>query len=605
MSKKINVRNVSMIILAVCIILYPLVSSFFGIDIGDTGIHYTNFLYIYTRRDIAGYSTVLTSIIGHAWLSVFGNLGIWGLNLLEVFVEWGLAALTFFFIKNYCGKIETLIGTLIATVSAGCYLNIFNYHQFSVLLILLLLFFVFKAIKKNKLLFSIFAGVTYALAVFARFSSLACIIVLVLYIYGFSPSTEKRIKCIIKHIAVFLGSAFVMLCLAILFLKLNHILKAFATSVLKLKGMTQTTSSSYSMGSLIDNLIWSNIKTFASPLILLGATVSFIVAVYFFMRQKEFFCRFIVPVVLIAISVCLVKFSYDVNPAGGSPQFTTGYNFLFGIFACFAVGMFIFEHLRKRRETALLYLISILFPLLVMAGSNTGSKHIIISMWLVAPLFVFGVKKAWLEIRHTETKNLPFKRSCAAGLVFGVLAIMIKYGHMVYNTNNFESLHRTKITQTVLSDNFKFLHTTERQQRTLDGLTLAYSDLGTQDTPMVVFGTGAGIYALLETDPYIRAWLVDSAYSSEQFKADLNKNDIKPDIVYCKTNQYFGYDEDVYEDLIKMVKRNAYSGKKQVLEEYLVENKYTLVYEDDYYCLFSCNADGNPCLREELYSVFY
>lgn len=583
------------------ILFYPFLSSFFGIDIGDTGIHYTNFIYIYSRPDIAGYSTVLTSIVGNAWLSVLGDLGIWGLNFLEVFIEWGMALLTYFLLRDYCGKIETLMGILIAVVSSGCYLNIFNYHQFTVFLILLLLFFVFQAIKRTSVWYSVFAGAIYTVAVFARFSNLACIVVLTLYLYGFADC----IKCIFKHIGAFFATSFIAACFIISFLKHHHILCAFFGSVLKLKGMAQTDISSYSMNNLIDNLIWNNMKTFASPMILIGAAIMFAAAEYFFVKYRDIFCKIIVPGVLAVISVLLVKFSYDVNPAGASPQFTTGYNFMFGIFACFAIGMFLYEHLQGKRELALLAMMSMLLPILVIAGSNVGSKHIIISIWLVAPLFVFGIKKIWKRIQSINMKDMQLKYSCMMGIAFVVFAILLKFCHMVYHTNNFESLDRTEITETIIADNFRFLHTTEREREALDSLTLAYQDIRKQDASMVVFGTGVGIYALLESEPYIRANLTENTYTAQQFNLDLHKNRINPDVIFCKTNQYFGYGKEQYEELVQMVKQNAYTGKKQALEQYLIENQYKLVFENDYYCLFSCNSEKESCSSETLQDIFY
>ena len=50
LSKKEQIEKIAKIVLIAGIFLYPFLCSFFGIDLGDTGIHMFNYENIYSNR---------------------------------------------------------------------------------------------------------------------------------------------------------------------------------------------------------------------------------------------------------------------------------------------------------------------------------------------------------------------------------------------------------------------------------------------------------------------------------------------------------------------------------------------------------------------------
>ena len=144
-----RVRRVIKIVLICAIFLYPFLHTFIGIDLGDTGYHLYAFENLYKTPELIGFTAYLTTVIGWAWLKIFPGLGLWGLNLLEVFVEMLMVFVVYKTLKAYLGEIRTLIGLLLAIIASDTYLNIFNYHQFNVLLLVLILCFEFKAITSS------------------------------------------------------------------------------------------------------------------------------------------------------------------------------------------------------------------------------------------------------------------------------------------------------------------------------------------------------------------------------------------------------------------------------------------------------------------------
>ena len=160
LSKKEQIEKIAKIVLIAGIFLYPF------LDLGDTGIHMFNYENIYSNPDKVGFTCYLTNVLAWGWLQIFGGLGIWGLNLLEVIVEMVMAFAVYKVFHKYLGDLQTLFGILIAIMASDTYLNIFNYHQFNVFFLILILGFEFKAVVEKKFKYSFVAGIFLTLVVF-------------------------------------------------------------------------------------------------------------------------------------------------------------------------------------------------------------------------------------------------------------------------------------------------------------------------------------------------------------------------------------------------------------------------------------------------------
>ena len=616
----ISAYKIITVLLWIWILGYPFAESFFGIDLGDTGIHFCNFRYILSRPEIVGFSAIFTAMIGKIWLHFFSFLGLWGLNFLEVLIEWLLSLIIYRKIHPYFGKLTTLAGLSIATGISRCYLNIFNYHQFSVFLISIYLLLIFTANQKDSVKHSVFAGVFYVLSIFARVSSIICIFAVILYFYWYIYKKGSNFRMLLYHAFSYMGGVLLIGSIFYIILSISGLLPYFLTSVLKLNSMATAETGAYSLTTMLNNLLWQNFNTFSSAFILLGAVFLFGIALNFFIRYRTTFFNIIFGSVFSLVAVYLVKFSYDVNPVNGSPQFTTGPNFLFGILIFTSILMFAITHLgdfNKKEEYCMLYMISILLPVFITTGSSTGTKHIIISMYFLAPVFLFAMKQLWIHrfsiyTRITDwsskTKDLEneYKKKVPTYLLlFLFFAVGIKYADTLYRTNNFDSIKRWKITETIdNADNLKYLHTTKREKDAIEEVTASLKNIN-PNSKLMVFGTGLGFYPITEREPFTRAWITDDSLPSAQFQEELHTRGAmeKPVIIYCKTNQYFGFDEENYAQLIKNVKHANYNGKKEILMNFLTKNQYSMIMENDYYCVFY--PDKKSCTQKDLKKIFY
>ena len=69
-------RRVIKAFLIFCIGFYPLITSFYGIDLGDTGIHMFNYENIFSNPNLVGFTSYFTSVTGWIWLKLFSGLGL-------------------------------------------------------------------------------------------------------------------------------------------------------------------------------------------------------------------------------------------------------------------------------------------------------------------------------------------------------------------------------------------------------------------------------------------------------------------------------------------------------------------------------------------------
>ena len=112
--KEVVVRSILWIVL----ILYPLIGTFYGIDMGDTGYHVYAYERLYTQSNYLSFTAYFTYVVGHIWVSIFGFLGLWGLNLLEALFEIIIAIFVYRVISPKLGKIQTLVGLVIVKANS-------------------------------------------------------------------------------------------------------------------------------------------------------------------------------------------------------------------------------------------------------------------------------------------------------------------------------------------------------------------------------------------------------------------------------------------------------------------------------------------------------
>ena len=603
-------EKVIKILLMSGIVLYPLLTSFFGIDLGDTGIHMFNYENIFSNPDKVGFTSYFTSVTGNLWLMLFGNLGIWGLNLLEVIMEIAMATVVYKAFGKNLGEVQTLFGIFIAVLASDTYLNVFNYHQFNVFLLILILICQYKAITEDKRLFSLFAGVFFTIVVCSRMGSVTAIVTCFLYLFWYMCE-NKDIKFLLRHMGSFFAGTLGMGIVMAGVLLLSGQTAYFIANISRLFGLASSSGGGYSMDNLWSTFIFGNLDAIASGFIFLSAGIVLVLGFGMIFTSKETEIKrrvfnILFGIVTVGVAGYQLIYAYDVNEAPNWPQMTTGPSFFIGLF--YVITFFsIFYHLHAKdgkTEIALIGVEAIILPLLTIAGSNTGTKHVILAFWFIAPISVSSVfallKKSSVQLINEMASKLGIVIKYSA-LVLTLFVLCVSGGYkffdMIYATMNFDSTDRSSLRYSIENDKLKFMKTTKREADAVNGVLQTVSDLQKKDTKeekLMVFGGSILLYSLIDMEAYVQPWVSNPNYSEEKLLQDIKKaeqeSDTLPIIIYCRTNNYYGFEEWNYNVLIDSEKSNMYGGKKELFAEYLEEKNYSIEYMNDYYVVMAAQG---------------
>ncbi len=594
-------------LLIALIAAYPLAGAFFGLDLGDTGYHLYAYTNLASHPDKLNYTTFLSSVVGFLWGRLFDGLGLIAYNLLEVFLEWGAVFIIYRTLRKDLGELTVLAGGLFAVVCADAYLNIFNYHQFHAFLLTAILCLEYRAVTDDKKLMSLWAGVLYALLVFARVGSAVALVTLGLYIYhaavhGFSWKDTG------KHLLCFAGGAAAAVLAAVLCLLATGRMEFFVANIFRLGDIASDSSTSYGFVNLLTTLVKDNLNVIASGLLFYAAAALFACGVNIALQRDSSPLRrtalVLVGCFTALIALYQMRFAFDINPAEPWPQMTTGQKFLLGVLYVTAFLCFLRHAFRKdlhSQKISLLVIASCMLIVLAIAGSNTGTKHIILAMWLMAPVCIYAVRELAASgcvqklavgvARHTGMEWRPW--SLRAAVIVALALFFLKCGHMVYYTFNYDCVDRTKLTATVDSPKVRGILTTRREADALNGVLEKLSEFD-EEQPLMVFGNTLLLYYMTGREAYGMPWVTQGSYPLERYQEDLAKageeyKDVLPLVVYCRTDYSLGFDEELLGQNQWNVTANAYSGKKQCFLDFLESHEYGIDYMNDYYAVIVPN----------------
>lgn len=588
------------IFLIAMIILYPFVHTFIGIDLGDTGYHLYAFENLYETPELIGFTSYFTTFLGWAWLKLFPGLGLWGLNFLEFILEMIMSYVVYKTVSPFLGELQSLFGIIIAITASDTYLNIFNYHQFNVFLLVLIMAFQFTAIVKDKKKYSVFSGICFAVVVFSRMGSITAIVTCFLYVFWYLVK-NKSVKFLWANIAAFFSGTILTSVGMLILLKITGQFQYFINNIFRLSGLASTSDSGYGMSYLWEIFFIGNLDAIASGAIYLSAFFILLVGISILLNKTKFVkykvLNIFVGIVATGIAIYQMFYAYNVNPAPSWPQMTTGPSFIIGI--CYVITFLcLCYHLygnKGKHEIALITIMAYILPLLTIAGSNTGTKHVILGLWFIAPIASYTlleliINQSVLHVLHSSFSkvNITISRaSLTVSLCIMLVCMGGKFVHMLYHTMNFDSIDRSMINSTINSPKLKFLRTTKREADAVNGVLRELEMSKAEEYPLMVFGGSIMYYYLTERDSFVQPWFTNGVYANETLMQDLEKGyekfDKLPIVIYGRTNNYHGFYASDYEMRIQSEKGNTYSGKKDILLDFLKENKYGLQYVNDYY----------------------
>lgn len=583
------------------IVIWPILNSFLGIDTVDTG--YYLYQYANPLSDYGVYTTFFATLIGAVWLKIFGFLGLWGLNLLEIFLEWILCLIVYYTFRDIFGKRVTLAGCTLTMIIISTYVNIFNYHQLNMFLCTTMLCMMYQGLQKERFSFFLLSGMAGMLAVFTRMPSILSLICIVCIFY-WGIFIKKTWKKSFQYAGGFLLGYLIMAGVIAIGLQCIGRLWIVIGEVFRLNDLGKNGGAAYGTNSMVLNLIKDSFNAVCA--FLLFAVCVFIVLLLSQWKSKN--SSIMRKVVWFLGVLCTIPIVWmAVYKVGRAPVFVqlTSYNwFVYG--CCFTVAIFcIFYGMFSKKEEAgwngLLMLMSIALILLCCVGSAARLKHTILGIWIVVPFLLNEIKlyykkekKLYLGFGKTR-KRIRLKAIKETDLYIGVIAAITMF-IFVAGTNNFDSVNRLELTASVDSNKLRGLKTTNRQAEAMNGVLKVLEQKKKEDKPLMVLGNAVIFYYLTDMDSYVKPWVSGTSYTANEYADHLYKETTMnykklPVIVWGKTNAYEGFSEEKYDELLKREEKSTHDGKKAIAQQFMDEHGYVSIFENDYFKIYDCNAE--------------
>lgn len=589
------------ILLMAAIFLWPLCNSFKGIDLADTGYHIFNYANLFDNPDKVSFSTYLSSLIGWLWLKIFGFLGAWGLNFLEIIIEMITVFLIYRMLKNYLGKTVSLLGAFFSILISNTYFNIVNYHQLTMFFYVMIIYFLFYGLKDHSIKKIFISGLVYGFSIFVRLPNIVAVCIGlggILYWYLIS---HEDYRFLIKSFLSFIFGAIVSVAMMILVLMLNGQLVNLYNSIFRLGGMAGS-SGGYNLKTLVKTFVKDNIQAVNSGALfsIWTCIVIFIYNAYIDRQQKikqKVFSAILLIFAIIAAG-CGLYLAYKLNDKVYyiDPRI--------GLFAGVQyVAVFIFMLVKakspKDPEMSLAAFFGIVLMALMPVGSNVGIKHSILGMWINLPIVVYVlnwlIREGCLKLEFTiNTVNYKYYIGNKAikvvlsimSLVFTVLIL-----NFSYKINNYDDYNRSNLKYTINSEKLKFLTTTERESAAVNGVLEALEPYK-KDNTLMIFGNAVLFYYMTEMNPYLdKPWASIDSYTDEDFVRDLKNKPLVdsklPVVLKSKTNNYDGFKAEEYQRLLDVMKKVDHGEKGASLYQFLTEHNYNKIYENDYYIIYA------------------
>ena len=557
-----------------------------GIDVTDTGYHYSNFMYMSEMDPMWIFSTYLASILGHAFTRMALGGTLTGMMIYTSIIPALLGIMTFvFFVKVVKINVwESFLGVLVALAlcwcPTTCIYNYLTYFFFCAGAILL-----YMGLTKNQSWLLVAAGACLGTNVLVRFPNVAEAALILAVWYTCFLYKDKGIEyvkktgfCLLGYL-MGMGTVFVQI-------GLQYGIDEYVSGIVRLLGMTSD-ASDYTIYSMIYNLIQAYLFS-GKWVLIMAVCVLFGVLGFLVLPGKFMKLKYIGYAGCCAV---LVRWFYG---QGMFNLMYDGYGSIlnWGAVVIILALLFAVWHLfsPKAAETekilsAIVMIVIGITPL----GSNNQLYANINNMFLVVPYVIHVLVKLIRSekecVLRTKKHSLTISKwplICMIGTCVLMLFVQsLLFGHVFIFRDGAPRNSKVVSILTVKGRN-----TNEANDATLEELGEYALKAKLKGKNVLLFGDVPGLSAYLQMPFVMSPWPDLPSYSNATFESELkqvliNIEENRPVIILGA---------DFYEFLTNQLEdievKNAYEAKygyKTGLLRDMIENY-------DYHCTFANEA---------------
>ena len=564
-------------IFPIILLIYPLIKINQGVDVSDSTYSLGNYLFFERLEGTWVISTYLSNVVGWLFTKLPFGTTLLGMNLYTGLVVSGLAIGLYFLLRKWMPDWIVFIGEFVAIgflwIPTGILYNYLTYVFFSMGAVLL-----YKGLVEENNKWLAAAGIMLGLNVWVRIPNLAemALIVCVWY-YSYlqkdnlSLLSSKKQRTVLVYavektgfcVAGYITGVVVPL----IFIVIQYGFRGIAQMI---QGLSQIQSGddSYSIFSMIQATMDAYIRS--------GKWVAFIVAgivlgLAMFAIQKKRFLLLKKGIYLLGIAV-LLRFFWGRGMFSFRyyEDYTSMYEWgMIGLYLGIVSCVYLFIGKGVSVQERLWGMISLVILCITPLGSNNYTYQNLNNLFLIAPITLYAFVKCFRR-RYPEGKRIymfPWKAMVA---VLGCMILVQSFGfHMqfVFRDGMDGTKRDTVVTENRVTAGMK---TTKANAENLSGLFL-YIQTEKVEEEAVYFGDCPGLsFLLLKPAAIDSTWPDLDSNSIDWFEKELLTLQEKPVIIMRHTEP----------------SSQSFVPKKELLEEYISENQYMAVYENDGYTVY-------------------
>ena len=561
-----------------------------GIDVTDTGYHFSNFMYMSEMDPMWIFSTYLSSLMGYFFTRLPGGDTLLGINIYTSIIPAMLAVVTFvFLVKVLQMRIwESFAGVLIALAlcwcPTTCVYNYLTYLLFNAGAILL-----YMGLIKDKPWILFGAGVCLGLNVLVRFPNVAeaAMIVAVWYACFLQKKTFAEY---IKKTGWCLGGYLAGMGIVFAQIVIQYGVKEYVNGIIRLLGMTGD-ASDYTLYSMIYNLIQAYLFSGKWVLIIVICVMLGVLG-FMVLPNKLFAMKCIGYGVCCAILVRWFygqgMFSLAYDSYGSIQNWGAGTVIVVLLFAiCYLVSPVVSD--REKIWAAIVIVVIGITPL----GSNNQLYANINNMFLIVPFAInvltklmIGTKKHVLKLKSKTLiiYKWPLILMLASCLIM-LLVQSVMFGHVFIFR---DGVPRESTIESIAS--LEGMKTNADNKESLETLGEYVSDAELEGRQVLLFGDVPGLSAYLKMPFVMSPWPDLPSYSRETFAAELervvaNMDASRPVVILGE--EFHAFMTDQMSDVVKLeAYETKYGYKLSVLKEMLDSCNYNCTFNNGVYVVY-------------------
>ena len=574
----------------VLLFLYTFRKVNHGIDVTDTGYHFSNFMYMSEMDPMWIFSTYLASVLGHFFTILPGGDTLLGINIYTSIIPALLGVMTFsFFVKVVKLKVwESFLGVLVALAlcwcPTTCVYNYLTYFFFCAGAILL-----YMGLTKDSPWLLIGAGIYLGVNVLVRFPNAAEAALIVVVWYTCFLRREKFLQyvqktgwCLLGYLAG-MGIVFVQI-------GLQYGIGEYVNGIIRLLGMTGD-ASDYTLYSMIYNLIQAYL--FSGKWVLIMA-VCVLLGLFGFMVFPGKLTG-LKGIGYAACCVVLVRWFY------GQGMFSLaydGYGAILNWGAVVIIGALLFALWQvispKSTEAEKIFSVIVIIVIgITPLGSNNQLYANLNNMFLVVPYVIHvlvklfsGNKECVLKVKkHTLTiSKWPLILMTFTCVIMLFVQSLLFGQEFIFR----DSVPRNSKVNSIMT--VKGMSTNETNAKNLEELGEYALKAGLKGRNVLLFGDVPGLSAYLNMPFVMSPWPDLPSYSNATFEAELEqvltKIDKKRPVIILGADFYEFLTNQLEDIEVNNIYEAKYGYKIALLRDMIETYDYNCTFANEAYVIY-------------------